>query len=50
MAYATELDMDMRLLWVQALVLWFEHEPVLDKDSQERIRVALKRLQIQSAD
>jgi transcriptional regulator with XRE-family HTH domain len=46
MAYATELDMDMRLLWVQALVLWFEHEPVLDTDSQERIRVALKRLRI----
>ena len=24
MAYATELDLDMRLLWVQALVMWFE--------------------------
>ena len=46
MAYATELDMDMRLLWVQALVLWFEHEPVLDKDSQEQIRAGLKRLRI----
>ena len=46
MAYASELDIDMRLLWVQALVLWFEHEPVLDSESQERIRVALKRLRI----
>ena len=46
MAYASELDIDMRLLWVQALVMWFEHEPVLDTDSQERIRVALGRLQI----
>ena len=46
MAYASELDIDMRLLWVQALVLWFENEPVLDADSQERIRAALKRLQI----
>ena len=46
MAYATELDMDMRLLWVQALVLWFENEPVLDKDSQEQIRAGLKRLRI----
>ena len=46
MAYASELDIDMRLLWVQALVLWFENEPVLDSESQERIRVALKRLRI----
>jgi predicted transcriptional regulator len=46
MAYASELDIDMRLLWVQALVMWFEHEPVLDADSQERIRGALKRLEI----
>ena len=46
MAYASELDIDVRLLWVQALVLWFEHEPVLDSESQERIRVALKRLRI----
>ena len=36
----------MRLLWVQALVLWLENEPVLDTDSQERIRAALKRLRI----
>ena len=46
MAYASELEMDVRLLWVHAFVLWLEHEPVLDKDSQERIRAALKRLQI----
>jgi ribosome-binding protein aMBF1 (putative translation factor) len=46
MAYASELDMDVRLLWVHAFVLWLEHEPVLDKDSQERIRAALERLQI----
>ena len=46
MAYASELDMDVRLLWLHAFVLWLEHEPVLDEDSQERIRAALKRLQI----
>ena len=46
LAYASELDMDVRLLWLHAFVLWLEHEPVLDEDSQERIRAALKRLQI----
>jgi predicted transcriptional regulator len=46
MAYASELDMDVRLLWLHAFVLWLEHEPVLDKESQERIRAALKRLKI----
>jgi hypothetical protein len=46
MAYASELDMDVRLLWLHAFVLWLEHEPVLDKESQEQIRAALKRLQI----
>ena len=46
MAYASELDMDVRLLWLHAFVLWLEHEPVLDKESQEQIRVALKRLKI----
>ena len=46
MAYASELDMDVRLLWLHAFVLWLEHEPVLDKDSQEQIRAALKRLRI----
>ena len=46
MAYASELDMDVRLLWLHAFVLWLEHEPVLDTESQERIRAALKRLHI----
>jgi transcriptional regulator with XRE-family HTH domain len=46
MAYAGELEMDVRLLWLHAFVLWLEHEPVLDKESQERIRAALKRLRI----
>ena len=46
MAYASELEMDVRLLWVHAFVLWLEHEPVLDKESQEQIRAALKRLKI----
>ena len=36
MAYASELYMDVRLLWLHAFVLWIEHEPVLDKQSQER--------------
>jgi predicted transcriptional regulator len=46
MAYAGELEMDVRLLWLHAFVLWLEHEPVLDQESQEQIRAALKRLQI----
>ena len=46
MAYASELDMDVRLLWLHAFVLWLEHEPVMDKEGQERIRAALERLQI----
>ena len=46
MAYASELEMDVRLLWVHAFVLWLEHEPVLDKESQGQIRAALKRLKI----
>ena len=46
MAYASELDIDVRLLWLHAFVLWLEHEPVLDTDSQERIRAAIERLQI----
>jgi transcriptional regulator with XRE-family HTH domain len=45
-AYASELDMDVRLLWLHAFVLWLEHEPVLDKESQDEIRAALKRLKI----
>jgi predicted transcriptional regulator len=46
MAYASELEMDVRLLWLHAFVLWLEHEPVLDKQSQEQIRAALKRLKV----
>ena len=46
MAYASELDVDVRLLWLHAFVLWIENEPVLDKDSKEEIRAALKRLKI----
>ena len=44
--YARELDMDVRLLWLHAFVLWLEHEPVLDTESQEQIRAALKRLRV----
>jgi predicted transcriptional regulator len=44
MAYADELDMDVRLLWLHAFVLWLENEPVLEADGQERIRAALKRI------
>ena len=44
MAYASMLNMDVRLLWLHAFVLWLENEPVLDSDSQEEIRAALKRL------
>ena len=44
MAYASELEMDVRLLWLHAFVLWLEHDPVLDERSQEEIRAALKRL------
>ena len=36
MAYASELGMDVRLLWLHAFVLWLENEPVLDEESQER--------------
>jgi predicted transcriptional regulator len=46
MAYASELFMDVRLLWLHAFVLWIENEPVLDKQSQDEIRAALKRLKI----
>ena len=44
MAYASELKIDVRLLWLHAFVLWLEHEPVLDEESQEEIRAALRRL------
>ena len=46
MAYASELETDVRLLWLHAFILWLEHEPVLDKDSQAQIRAALKRLKV----
>jgi len=46
MAYAYELFMDVRLLWVHAFVLWIENEPILDRESKQQIRAALKRLQI----
>ena len=46
MAYSSELDMDVRLLWLHAFVLWLENDPVLDEKSQEDVRAALKRLQI----
>ena len=44
MAYAGELDIDVRLLWLHAFVLWLENEPVLDEESQSGFRAALKRL------
>jgi DNA-binding transcriptional regulator YiaG len=44
LAYATELGMDVRLLWLHAFVLWLENEPVLDQESQDEIRAALKRV------
>ena len=46
MAYANELDMDVRLLWLHAFVLWLENEPVLDTGAQEEIRAALRRLPV----
>jgi transcriptional regulator with XRE-family HTH domain len=46
LAYASELEMDVRLLWLHAFILWLENEPVMDKGSQEQIRAALKRLKI----
>ena len=44
MAYADELNMDVRLLWLHAFVLWLENEPVLDEESQKEIRAALRRV------
>ena len=46
MAYASEFEMGVWLLWLHAFVPWLEHDPVLDKQSQEQIRAALKRLRI----
>ena len=44
LAYAAELGVDVRLLWLQAFVLWLQNEPVLDPERQEEIRAALRRL------
>ena len=44
MAYASELNIDVRMLWIHAFVLWLENEPVLHSESQEEIRAALGRL------
>jgi hypothetical protein len=44
MAYSNELSIDIRLLWLRAFLLWLENEPILDEESQEEIRVALKRM------
>jgi DNA-binding XRE family transcriptional regulator len=44
MAYASELKIDVRMLWIHAFVLWLENEPVLHQESQDAIRAALKRV------
>jgi DNA-binding XRE family transcriptional regulator len=44
MAYASELNIDVRMLWIHAFVLWLENEPVLHQESQDAIRAALKRV------
>ena len=44
MAYANELSIDVRLLWLHAFVFWLENEPVLDEKSQAEIREAVGRL------
>jgi transcriptional regulator with XRE-family HTH domain len=44
MAYASELGMDVRVLWLHGFVLWIENEPVLDENSQAEIRAAMGRL------
>jgi transcriptional regulator with XRE-family HTH domain len=44
MAYANELGMDVRVLWLHGFVLWIEAEPVLDEQSQAEIRAAIGRL------
>ena len=44
MAYASELGMDVRVLWLHGFVLWIENEPVLDERSQAEIRDAMGRL------
>ena len=44
MAYAGELGIDVRLLWLHGLVLWLENDPVLDEASQADLREAIGRL------
>jgi transcriptional regulator with XRE-family HTH domain len=44
MAYASELRIDVRVLWLHGLVLWLENDPVLDEGSQAEVREALGRL------
>jgi len=45
-AYASELGMDVRVLWLHGFVLWIENEPVLDEQSQADIREAMARLAV----
>jgi transcriptional regulator with XRE-family HTH domain len=44
MAYASELGMDVRMLWLHGFVLWLENEPVLDEEEQADVRAAMRRL------
>ena len=44
MAYANELGIDVRVLWLHGLVLWMENEPVLEERSQADVQAALGRL------
>ena len=44
MAYASELGMDVRVLWLHGFVLWIENEPILDEQAQADVRAALRRL------
>ena len=46
LAYARELKIDVRLLWLHAFLLWLENEPILDQESQEEIRAALRRVDV----
>jgi hypothetical protein len=44
MTYASELGVDVRMLWLHGFVLWIENEPVLDEAAQAQIRAALRRI------
>jgi hypothetical protein len=44
MAYASELGVDVRTLWLHGLVLSLENEPILDEQGQADVRAALRRL------